>query len=99
MRDCDEIVPAPYREAYEALERARLTAIDRKGYVPCSMATATRNATVTEVLGVACYSKTDICPTSLVTAGATTASQHTPGDANKSVGHQHSADMIPLGAL
>jgi hypothetical protein len=36
--------------------------IDHMGYVPCAEATAARNATITDVYGVACYSKTDICP-------------------------------------
>lgn len=56
----DEIVPTPSRKVHEALWAATLHAIDLKGYVPCSMATATRNATITEVLGVECYSKTDV---------------------------------------
>jgi hypothetical protein len=42
------------------LEKARYFAIDRKGCVPCHMATATRNATITDLYGVACYSKTDV---------------------------------------
>ena len=49
-----------YRKAKAAIDAAVYEAIDRKGYVPCSMATATRNATVTVVLGVECYSKTDV---------------------------------------
>ena len=56
----DELVPTPSREVHEALWAATLHAIDRKGYVPCSMANATRNATITEVCGVECYSKTDV---------------------------------------
>ena len=51
----------PEEEIRQAIMRSVYFAIiDCKGYVPCSMATATRNATVTEVLGVACYSKTDV---------------------------------------
>lgn len=56
----DEIVPTPSRKVHEALWAATLNAIDRKGYVPCSMAAATQNATITEVCGVECYSKTDV---------------------------------------
>lgn len=77
MRVIDELVPTPSRAVHEALQAATLNAIDRRGYVPCHMATATRNATVTEVLGVACYSKTDLCPPPLP-AGAHAAESHTP---------------------
>ena len=50
----------PEEEIRQAIMRSVYFAIDCKGYVPCSMATATPNATVTEVLGVECYSKTDV---------------------------------------
>ena len=45
---------------YNAIMACVFNAIDRKGYVPCSMATATRNATITDIMGVECYSKTDV---------------------------------------
>ncbi len=36
--------------------------IARMNYVPCTEAEAKRNATVTDVEGVACYDKSDLCP-------------------------------------
>lgn len=81
MTMIDQLVPTPSRKVHEALWAATLNAIDRKGYVPCSMAAATQNATVTEVLGVACYSKTDICPPPRP-AGAHAAESHTPAPAH-----------------
>lgn len=53
-------VPTLYADLALSLESAMFAAIDRKGYIPCHMATATRNATITEVMGVACYSKADV---------------------------------------
>jgi hypothetical protein len=88
-----------FQKAKAAIDEAIYEAIDRKGYVPCHMATATRNATITGVLGVACYSKTDVCHSSPLPAGVTTASNPTPGDASTSVVHQQSAGMMLLGAL
>lgn len=50
----------PEEEIKQAIMRSVYFALNLKGYIPCHMATATRNATITEVMGVACYSKTDV---------------------------------------
>ena len=50
----------PEEQIRQAIMRSVYFAIDQRGYIPCHLATATQDATITEVCGVECYSKTDV---------------------------------------